>query len=123
MNHSIKRSRNCAITSIDCFLQAAIGQPRVQTWPAGGAGAATGKEQELGYLHPLGRLSLAVDFPTEGHVYHFQKVKANAVLDIKFSDPKIMQRWIRIGIFAAIAVVLWLLGRLRPRSRRRQEAG
>ena len=56
----------------------------------------------MGYLHPLGRLSLAVDFPTEGHVYHFQKVKANAVLDIKFSDPKIMQHWIRIGIFAAI---------------------
>ena len=35
--------------------------------------------------YPLGRLSLAVDFPTEGHVYHFQKVKANAVLDIKIA--------------------------------------
>jgi len=71
----------------------------------------------LGYLQPLGRLSLAVDFPTEGHVYHFQKVKANAVLELKFSDPKIMQRWVRIGIFAAIAIVLWLLGRLLRKRR------
>ncbi len=81
------------------------------------AAAPTGNELQLGYLQPLGRLSLAVDFPTEGHVYHFQKVKANAVLELKFSDPKIMQRWVRIGIFAAIAIVLWLLGRLLRKRR------
>ncbi len=100
-----------------------------QPGPAGGAvalpgfgdpagrSAPAGKEQNLGYLQPLGRLSLAVDFPTEGRVYHFQKVKADAVLELKFADPKIVERWIRTGIFAGIAVVLWLLGRV-VRTRR-----
>jgi hypothetical protein len=93
-------------------------RPRADDIPGGGGGGAlTGREQKPGYLQPLGRLSLAVDFPTEGHVYHFQKVKANAVLELKYSDPKIMQRWIRIGMFAGAAIVLWLAGRV-ARTRR-----
>ena len=62
-------------------------------------------------LQALGRLSLAVDFPTEGRVHHFQKVKANAALELWFADPKIAQRWTRLAIFAGIAVILWLVGR------------
>jgi hypothetical protein len=63
-------------------------------------------------LQQLGRLSLAVDFPVQGHVHHFQKAKASAVLEVSFADPRITERWIRIAIFAGLAVLLWLAGRL-----------
>jgi len=62
-------------------------------------------------LQPQGRLSLAVDFPTEGRVYHFQKVKANALLELSFADPKIVRRRTRTAVFAGLAIILWLMGR------------
>jgi hypothetical protein len=44
---------------------------------------ASGPEREAQQqLRASGRLSLAVDFPTEGRVYHFKKLKANATLDL-----------------------------------------
>jgi hypothetical protein len=69
-------------------------------------------------LQPQGRLSLAVDFPTEGRVYHFQKVKANAALELSLSDPKLAQRWTRLAIFAGIGAMLWLLSRYGARRAR-----
>ncbi len=63
-------------------------------------------------IQQLGRLSLSVDFPTQGHVHHFQKTKASAVLEISFSDPAIGKRWVRIAIFAGLALLLVIAGRL-----------
>ena len=63
-------------------------------------------------VRQLGRLSLAVDFPTQGHVHHFQKAKANAVLEIVLADPEIAARWMRIAVFAGLALLLALAGRL-----------
>ncbi|MEO6787080.1 MAG: hypothetical protein ABI318_13195 [Chthoniobacteraceae bacterium] len=70
---------------------------------------ATGSAEQKA-IQQLGRLSLAVDFPTQGHVHHFQKAKASAVLEVSFADPSIVRRWIRIAIFAGLAVLLWLAG-------------
>ena len=58
------------------------------------------------YTKTEGRISLAVDFPLEGHVYHFQKLKANAVLEIGFADPKGNERWRNAGLFGVLAVIL-----------------
>jgi hypothetical protein len=74
-----------------------------------GNGAANVEQKAL---QQLGRLSLAVDFPLQGHVHHFQKAKASAVLEVSFADPGIAQRCTRIAIFAGLAVLLVLAGRL-----------
>ena len=86
---------------------------------AGAAGAApVNVEQQA--LQQHGRLSLAVDFPVQGHVHHFQKAKASAVLEVSFADPRIAARWMRIAIFAGLAVLLALGGRFLTRRERRR---
>jgi hypothetical protein len=87
-------------------------QPGMIRVPAGGAGGAA-------VLQPQGRLSLNVDFPTEGRAYHFQKVKATAVLELSIADPAFAQRWIRALIFSTLAVALWFLTRV-VAARKRQ---
>lgn len=64
-----------------------------------------------------GRISLAVDFPTEGRVYHFKKVKANAALDVRVVAPEAFRRWKWLGVFAASAFVYWLMGRVQDKRR------
>jgi autotransporter-associated beta strand protein len=76
---------------------------------AGAVGNAPANVEQQA-LQQLGRLSLAVDFPVQGHVHHFQKAKASAVLEVSFADPHLTERWIRIAIFAALAVLVWLAG-------------
>lgn len=44
-------------------------------------------------LKPTGRVSLSVDFPTEGQVFHFKKLKANATLDLWINRPPAFARW------------------------------
>lgn len=73
-------------------------------------------------LQQLGRLSLAVDFPVQGHVHHFQKAKASAVIEVSFADPGIAQRWVRIGIFAGLAALLAFAGRVFAGRRMRHGA-
>ena len=79
--------------------------------------SGTGTSQQLDAfqqkaIQQLGRLSLSVDFPTQGHVHHFQKTKASAVLEISISDPEIGKRWVRIAIFAGLALLLVIVGRI-----------
>ena len=77
---------------------------------------AADAEQKMRGLETSGRISLAVDFPTEGHVYHFQKVKAHAALELQFADPKVVTPLRNTGIFAMGALLLAFLGRLRRRA-------
>jgi hypothetical protein len=91
---------------------------------AGGGGqpgnAPANAEQQA--LQQLGRLSLAVDFPLAGNVHHFQKAKASAVLEVSFADPGVAQRWMRVAIFAGLAVLLALAGRFATARRMRRAA-
>lgn len=104
-------------------LQAPMAQTLTATPAPGAAGLRSSQAGVIRLndgagLQPQGRLSLAVDFPTEGRVYHFQKVKANAALELSFADPKLAQRWTRLTIFAGLAAMLWLLGRFVARRAR-----
>lgn len=69
-------------------------------------------------VRQLGRLSLAVDFPTQGHVHHFQKAKANAVIEITVADPEIARRWLRVALFAGMAILLALGSRFAAARRK-----
>jgi autotransporter-associated beta strand protein len=40
-----------------------------------------------------GAISLPVDFPTEGRVYHFKKLKANAGLTLVMTHPQSFEHW------------------------------
>jgi hypothetical protein len=87
---------------------------------AGGAGirAATDDAQRL---QPQGRISLAVDFPTEGRVLHFKKVKANADLRLSTVRPDSFARWKALGwalCLAAAFVALRYAIAQRQRKRR-----
>jgi hypothetical protein len=57
-----------------------------------------------------------VDFPLEGKVIHFQKVKAHATLDLEFRDPNPGHGTRNFFIALGIAVVLLILGRLTRRE-------
>ncbi|MDB6172360.1 MAG: hypothetical protein JWL59_1671 [Chthoniobacteraceae bacterium] len=57
-------------------------------------------------LEPKGRVSLEVDFATEGAVYHFKKVKASALLEIKAVQPSVLSRWKSLGGFLLLSVAL-----------------
>ena len=68
-------------------------------------------------LQPAGRISLAVDFPTEGQVYHFKKVKAHAALEVAVIAPESLVRWKYAAAAVVLGVGLWLLGRRATRER------
>ena len=55
--------------------------------------AVGGVENEARQLRASGRISLAVDFPTEGRVYHFKKLKANATLDLWLRSTESFGMW------------------------------
>jgi hypothetical protein len=80
----------------------------------GGMGIPAGPAARTG-LEATGRISLAVDFPTEGQVFHFQKIKSNAQLEIQFKDTKPGPRWGILALFALAALPLWFF--TRPRAR------
>jgi hypothetical protein len=75
-------------------------------------------------LKPQGRVSLPVDVPLTGTVYHFRKLKDHAALELDIDKPLEPQRkmalWILVGGALVIAGVEWA-GRKR-RSRGRQAA-
>ena len=50
--------------------------------------------------------SPAVNFPTEGEVLHFKKVKANAHLELTTSTPETWVRWRYLAVALALAGVL-----------------
>ena len=111
--------------------------PAVQAFGARGGGAGFGPAAQAGgvaaggtsgtaaddaqRLQPQGRISLAVDFPTEGRVLHFKKVKANADLRLSTVSPNSFARWKALGwalcCAAALAALRHAIGQW---QRRRQ---
>jgi len=89
--------------------------------PAAGPSEASAKSEAKG-LQPTGRISLAVEFPTEGQIYHFKKVKANARLDMTVTDPTVFVRWWNLAIFLVLAGALYAVGLfVRKRSSARND--
>lgn len=74
-------------------------------------------------LETNGRISLEVDFPTEGRVYHFQKVKANGTLELQIANTTRVVEWPRLGVFGGLALLLGFLGRLLARRQQMPRAG
>jgi hypothetical protein len=70
------------------------------------------EKSEAERLQPTGRISLAVDFPTEGEVYHFEKVKADARLELTVTDPSVFGRWRNLVVFLLLGGALYGAGRL-----------
>ena len=68
--------------------------------------ASESAESEAKRLQPTGRISLAVDFPTEGQLYHFKKVKANARLELTVMKAGVFARWRNLAIFLVLAGAL-----------------
>ena len=62
-------------------------------------------------LRSEGRISLAVDFPQEGEVYHFKKIKDDARLTLWSVQPSRFVRLGWLGILLAILAVVWAVGR------------
>ena len=82
---------------------------------AGGGGLAQGAasaEDEARRMQTAGRISLAVDFPTEGQVLHFKKVKANAHLTLTTGTPETWVRWQYLAAALALAGALLVVRRL-----------
>lgn len=73
-------------------------------------------------LQPAGRVSLAVDFPTEGQLYHFKKVKANAQLGLTVTTPETLVRWQYLAAAVALAGVLLGLDRWAGRRSRARKS-
>jgi len=73
-------------------------------------------------LQPEGRLSLALEFPTEGEVLHFKKVKGNAALEITVLRHGAFDRWKTAGKFAVAALLIWLSGKWMDQRRARRAA-
>ena len=111
--------------------------PAVQAFGARGGGAGFGPAAQAGgvaaggtsgtaaddaqRLQPQGRISLAVDFPTEGRVLHFKKVKANADLRLSTVSPNSFARWKALGwalcYAAALAALRYAIGQWQRRRR------
>ncbi|MEI8342864.1 MAG: hypothetical protein WCH43_15170, partial [Verrucomicrobiota bacterium] len=61
------------------------GVPALVTAPfgfSGGQAGGGGMQNKIERLQPAGAISLPVDFPLEGRVYHFKKLKSNAQLTL-----------------------------------------
>jgi hypothetical protein len=74
-------------------------------------------DQQAARLQEAGRISLAVDFPTEGQLFHFKKVKANARLGLTLIAPDSLTRWKYLAIALALAAFLAWINRVLDRRR------
>ena len=90
----------------------------------GGAGAGgfqqgqNAAEEDARRMQTAGRISLAVDFPTEGQVIHFKKVKANAHLSLTTHTPETWVRWQYLVAALGLSGVLLIVRRLVCAARR-----
>jgi autotransporter-associated beta strand protein len=64
-----------------------------------------------------GAISLPVDFPTEGRVYHFKKLKANAGLTLVMTHPQSFERWEWLLAFLVAAAVAKIAFRFADKNR------
>jgi hypothetical protein len=74
-------------------------------------------------LQPEGRFSLAIEFPTEGEVLHFKKVKGNAALELTLVKPGAYDRRLKFGAFVLLAGLLWSLQKWAGQRRLRRLSG
>jgi hypothetical protein len=88
-----------------------------------GAPVDVSADAEAQRLQTAGRISLAVDFPTEGQLFHFKKVKANARLELTTITPESFARWKYLAAALTQAVGLaWLSGIAGRRTARKRQA-
>jgi hypothetical protein len=71
-------------------------------------------------LRPAGRLSLPVDVPLSGTVYHFRKLKDHARLEVAVSRPWEPERKAAMGWLGAGMLVLGIMEWLRRRRQARR---
>ena len=89
--------------------------PRAAAPPAGPVPAdvsPANREIRHETLHSEGHISLAVDFPLEGQVYHFKKIKADARLTLWSVEPSRFIRLLWLGVLLAGLGFLWAAHRL-----------
>ena len=67
-------------------------------------------------LRAVGRISLAVDFPQEGQVYHFEKLKADARLTLWSARPGRFAPLGWLGVLLSIWLVWWAMRRRTARA-------
>ena len=96
-------------------LDAAAAPAQPAAVPAAPAGANNAPES----LRSEGRISLAVDFPLEGEVYHFKKIKNDARLTLWSVQP---WRFVRLGWLGVLLAILAAAWALRPGWRRVKRA-
>ena len=80
--------------------------------PEAGAGAAARTES----LRSVGRISLAVNFPQEGQVYHFKKLKGDAHLTLWSVRPGSFERVAWLLVLGALLVIGELVRRMTRRA-------
>ncbi|NNE92832.1 MAG: hypothetical protein HKN23_14405 [Verrucomicrobiales bacterium] len=111
---------------------AAAPQPEPGSAPGGGGdvggfapgqtGAIPGMDLGNNVLKAEGRRSVAVEFPTEGFLYTFHKVKDHAELDIESGKPVDLSRarWLIVGLicFGLIFCGNFVAGKIRSRKDR-----
>ncbi|WP_050026504.1 tetratricopeptide repeat protein, partial [Verrucomicrobium sp. BvORR034] len=77
--------------------------------------------QQAQQLKPAGRLSLPVDVPLSGTVYHFRKLKDHATVEMKISRPWEPARTASLwSLVAGLAVLVSVEALLRARRKRMQ---
>ena len=64
----------------------------------------------------MGRISLAVDFPQEGQVYHFKKLKGDARLTLWSVRPGSFERLAWLLVLGALLVIGELIRRMARRT-------
>ena len=73
-------------------------------------------------LKTEGRVSLAVDFPTEGRVHHFKKLKADARLTLSLASMHYAARFGWFALFLTLALLLRYTARQHSAYTRRRAA-
>lgn len=83
----------------------------------GGAAASVDEPVARAQLQQSGAISLPIDFPTEGRVYHFKKLKANAKLTLWITEPAATARWKWVLGFVVAAAVIEAISRTLSRRK------
>ena len=70
-------------------------------------------------LQPAGAISLPIDFPTGGRVYHFKKLNANAKLTLWITNEQGLEKWKWLLAFLVVAALVKVAFKFADRGFRR----